>query len=272
MALTGALCCVVHALTGFTNRSLRGLVAGLLDPDYTTSQMTYDLRRLRLHGLIERIPHTNTYAVTTDGTRVRRLLHQSPRPRAATPARSLRPGARTHRASPRPEHDRPSPQRLHHQRPTRRRRLKPVTTSQDPAPKQLAQPQVSRSSARLPDRACVRERRSASVKERGLVKGVRARVVDALLWIRFEGCCEVPHQGVLLRGGSVARHLSALFGAHGAVGPRPARTQSVSRRRHRGGSHAVSECACGSCPSFTRRPAAQGSGSGRRVGRSTRGS
>ena len=28
-ALTGALCCVVHAVTGFTNKSLRGLVAGL---------------------------------------------------------------------------------------------------------------------------------------------------------------------------------------------------------------------------------------------------
>jgi predicted MarR family transcription regulator len=70
MALTGALCAVVHTATGFTNKSLRGLVAGLLDHDYTTNQMTYDLRRLRLHGLIERIPHTNTYTLTPDGTRV----------------------------------------------------------------------------------------------------------------------------------------------------------------------------------------------------------
>jgi predicted MarR family transcription regulator len=70
MALTGALCCVVHAVTGFTNKSLRGLVAGLYDHDYSTTQMTYDLRRLRLHGLIERIPHTNTYTLTTDGTHV----------------------------------------------------------------------------------------------------------------------------------------------------------------------------------------------------------
>ena len=30
MALAGALCLVVHAVTGFTNKSLRGLVAGLL--------------------------------------------------------------------------------------------------------------------------------------------------------------------------------------------------------------------------------------------------
>ena len=70
MALTGALSYLVHAIGGFTNRSLRGLVAGLLGHDYTTGQMTYDLRRLRLHGLIERIPRTNTYTLTPDGTRV----------------------------------------------------------------------------------------------------------------------------------------------------------------------------------------------------------
>jgi hypothetical protein len=70
MALTGALCCFVHAIAGFTNQSLRGLVAGLLGRDYSRSQMTYDLRRLRLHGLIERIPRTNTYVLTPDGVRV----------------------------------------------------------------------------------------------------------------------------------------------------------------------------------------------------------
>ncbi|HUR17904.1 MAG TPA: hypothetical protein VMZ51_03075 [Acidimicrobiales bacterium] len=32
--------------------------------------MTYDLRRLRLHGLIERIPRTNTYVLTPEGARV----------------------------------------------------------------------------------------------------------------------------------------------------------------------------------------------------------
>jgi hypothetical protein len=70
MALAGALCLVVHAVTGLTNKSLRGHVAGLLGTDYTASQMSYDLRRLRLHGLIERIPGTHTYAVTPDGIRV----------------------------------------------------------------------------------------------------------------------------------------------------------------------------------------------------------
>jgi hypothetical protein len=70
MALAGALVAWVHAVAGFTNKSLRGRVAGLLGRDYTTSQMTYDLRRLRLHGLIERIPRTNTYVLTPDGIRV----------------------------------------------------------------------------------------------------------------------------------------------------------------------------------------------------------
>jgi hypothetical protein len=69
-ALTGALCCVIHAVTGFTNQSLRGLVAGLLGTDYSTNQMSYDLRRLRLHGLITRVPHSNTYTLTPDGQRV----------------------------------------------------------------------------------------------------------------------------------------------------------------------------------------------------------
>ena len=70
MALAGALCLVVHAVTGFTNKSLRGHVAGLLGCDYRSSQMSYDLRRLRLHGLIDRTPGTNSYALTPEGIRV----------------------------------------------------------------------------------------------------------------------------------------------------------------------------------------------------------
>jgi predicted MarR family transcription regulator len=70
MALAGALCLVVHAVTGFTNKSLRGPVAGLLGTDYSSSQMSYDLRRLRLHGLISRTPGTNCYTVTPEGIRV----------------------------------------------------------------------------------------------------------------------------------------------------------------------------------------------------------
>ncbi|MDD4867708.1 MAG: hypothetical protein PHQ28_11515 [Mycobacterium sp.] len=35
--------------------------------DITAGHMTYDLRRLRAHGLIERIPHTRRYTVTDTG-------------------------------------------------------------------------------------------------------------------------------------------------------------------------------------------------------------
>jgi hypothetical protein len=70
MALAGALCAIVHTITGFTNRSLRAQVATLLGVPYSTSQMSYDLRRLRLKGLITRLPHTNTYVLTDEGQRV----------------------------------------------------------------------------------------------------------------------------------------------------------------------------------------------------------
>jgi len=55
---------------GITNKGLRGQVAGLLGTDYTRAQMTYDLRRLRLKGLVTRLPHSNTYVLTADGQRV----------------------------------------------------------------------------------------------------------------------------------------------------------------------------------------------------------
>jgi hypothetical protein len=70
MALAGSLCLVIHAVTGFTNKSLRGRVAGLLGTNYSSAQMSYDLRRLRLHGLIQRTPATNTYNLTPEGIRV----------------------------------------------------------------------------------------------------------------------------------------------------------------------------------------------------------
>ena len=69
MALAGVLCGSLLAVTGFTNKSLRALMAGLMATPFTPAQMSYDLRRLRLNGLITRIPHTNTYVLTPDGTR-----------------------------------------------------------------------------------------------------------------------------------------------------------------------------------------------------------
>ena len=48
----------------------RVLIAGLLGSAYTPGQMTYDLRRLRVNGLIRRLPHTNRYTLTEDGIRI----------------------------------------------------------------------------------------------------------------------------------------------------------------------------------------------------------
>ena len=70
MALAGALCQTLLAATGFTSKNLRVLIAGLLGSTYTPGQMTYDLRRLRLGGLIRRLPHTNRYTLTADGIRI----------------------------------------------------------------------------------------------------------------------------------------------------------------------------------------------------------
>jgi hypothetical protein len=70
MALAGALCQTLLAATGFTNKNLRVLIAGLLGSAYTPGQMTYDLRRLRLNGLIRRLPHTNRYTLTEEGIRI----------------------------------------------------------------------------------------------------------------------------------------------------------------------------------------------------------
>ena len=63
---------LIHRLLprGFTNRELRTLIAPLLGKtpeDITAGKMTYDLRRLREHGLIQRIPRSRRYQVTDTG-------------------------------------------------------------------------------------------------------------------------------------------------------------------------------------------------------------
>jgi hypothetical protein len=70
MALAGALCVLVHTVVGFTNRSLCAQVRSLLGGPYTSTQTTYDLRRLRLKGLIQRVEGQNRYVLTADGVRV----------------------------------------------------------------------------------------------------------------------------------------------------------------------------------------------------------
>ena len=55
---------------GFTNRDLRALLADHLArpaAGIIAGQATYDLHRLREHGLITRLPHTHRYQVTDTG-------------------------------------------------------------------------------------------------------------------------------------------------------------------------------------------------------------
>jgi hypothetical protein len=68
-ALLASLCCFQHLLGGITSRSLRPLVAASL-PGYTPRQMSYDLRRLRQNGFLERIEGSNRYTLTPTGRRL----------------------------------------------------------------------------------------------------------------------------------------------------------------------------------------------------------
>ena len=73
MALLQALLLFSLLPQGFRHAGLREHVAHLLGKtpqQYRSGQMTYDLRRLRLHGLIERIPSSRRYRVTTAGLRI----------------------------------------------------------------------------------------------------------------------------------------------------------------------------------------------------------
>ena len=99
MALLACLCSFQHLFAGLTNRSLRELIAALI-PSYGPRQKTYDLRRLRRKGIIQRIPRTQRYELTTDGrklavfltktyTRIRQPIPRRTRPDA--PQRDRRP-------------------------------------------------------------------------------------------------------------------------------------------------------------------------------------
>ncbi len=74
MALLAALAAFAHVLNGLTNPSLCQLVSALLGTPYTSRQATYDLRRLRRKGLIERVPGRNLYRVTSHGRAVATFL------------------------------------------------------------------------------------------------------------------------------------------------------------------------------------------------------
>ena len=68
------------AAARFRNRELREAVAslcGLSLDDYGPGRMTYDLRRLRLRRLIERLPGTRRYQLTAEGVCVALAYHRT---------------------------------------------------------------------------------------------------------------------------------------------------------------------------------------------------
>jgi hypothetical protein len=112
-ALLSVLCVFRLLPHGFTHRDLRTCLApllGLTPGAMTSGQLTYDLRRLRIHGLICRIPHSFRYQVTPAGIRQALFLTRLTRrflipglaeltdPSPPVPAR-LREAARAYEAS-----------------------------------------------------------------------------------------------------------------------------------------------------------------------------
>ena len=66
-ALAGAIAGMLMAVTGITNKTLRGSMTGLLHRPYSMNQASYDLSRLACNGLITRVPGRNRYTLTRDG-------------------------------------------------------------------------------------------------------------------------------------------------------------------------------------------------------------
>jgi len=98
LALMHTLCLFALSPTGFRHREIRSHVAQLLGraaDQYASGHMTYDLRRLRLHGLIARVPHSHRYHLTALGARMA-VLYVRVYARGFRPAASL-PTSGTHR-------------------------------------------------------------------------------------------------------------------------------------------------------------------------------
>ncbi len=77
VALLGALSLALHQLVPFRNADLRAAVEQLLLRPYSSSQMSYDLRRLRAKGLIRRLDGSHRYVSTETGTAVALLFTRS---------------------------------------------------------------------------------------------------------------------------------------------------------------------------------------------------
>ena len=121
-ALAGAIAAMLFTVTGITNKTLRGLMTGLLHRPYSMNQASYDLSRLARNGLITRVPAPQPLHPDPRRAAVRPLLHQGLRPRPA-PADGTRPAQRTTRTRRRAGHPRPAHRRPHRQGPRPHRSL-----------------------------------------------------------------------------------------------------------------------------------------------------
>jgi len=102
MALLGSIAAFAHVIGGLTNKSLRAQMTAHWRPEYSSAQASYDLRRLRLKGLLERVEGSNTYRVTPHGLRVSAFFTQLAT-RVVVPALTdLAELARPSRPAPRP--------------------------------------------------------------------------------------------------------------------------------------------------------------------------
>ena len=73
MALLGALATFGLIPGGLSNKTLRQRIPDLLGVSadaYSAAQMSYDLRRLRLKGIVARIPKTQQYVLTELGAKI----------------------------------------------------------------------------------------------------------------------------------------------------------------------------------------------------------
>jgi hypothetical protein len=85
MALLASVASFKHVIAGLDNRRLRAHKARLYDPADGCRQATYDLRRLRLKGLICPVPGTHTYRVAALGRAIA-IFFTNPAARAVVPA------------------------------------------------------------------------------------------------------------------------------------------------------------------------------------------
>jgi hypothetical protein len=102
MALLASIAAFSHVIGGLTNKGLPSHMAVHWQPDYSPAQATYDLRRLRLKGFIERIEGTPTYRVTARGLRIAAFFTQLAAPVVVPALTDLATLSRPRPPAPRP--------------------------------------------------------------------------------------------------------------------------------------------------------------------------